>query len=80
MKGTRLQQRRRIKHEKTFEERLAEEARRLREAADKLPHGRAQEILLRRARQAETASHINQWARSPGLQAPDALGSLLAKK
>jgi hypothetical protein len=39
MKGTAMQQRRRTKHEKTFEERLGEEAQRLREAADKLPHG-----------------------------------------
>ena len=70
MKEQRMQQRRRTKHEKTFEERLGEEAQRLREAADKLPHGYAQEMLLRRARQTETASHISEWARSPGLQAP----------
>jgi hypothetical protein len=31
----------RIKHEKTFEERLAEEAQRFKEAADKLPHSPA---------------------------------------
>ena len=31
--------RRRIKHEKTFQERLAEEAQRFREAAQKLPPG-----------------------------------------
>jgi hypothetical protein len=67
----------RIKNEKTFEERLAEEARRFKEAADKLPHGTARDLLLRRARQAETASHINEWLRSPGLQAPTSLGNLL---
>jgi len=67
----------RIKHEKTFEERLAEEARRFKEAADKLPHGTARELLLRRARQAETAAHINEWLRSPGLQPPISLGNLL---
>jgi hypothetical protein len=27
----------------------------------------ARELLLRRARQAETASHINQWLSSPGV-------------
>lgn len=65
------QQRRRIKQEKTFQERLVEEARRFKEAAERLPPGsRAQELLLRRARQAETASHINEWLTSPGLQAP----------
>ena len=72
------QQRRRIKHEKTFQERLAEEALRFKEAAAKLPAGsHAQELLLRRARQAETASHVDEWLTSPGLQPPKALGSLL---
>jgi hypothetical protein len=32
---------------------------------------------LRRARQAETASHINEWVRSPGLQAPKSLEGLV---
>ena len=73
------QQRRRTKHEKTFQERLVEEAQLFKEAAEKLPPGsHAQELLLRRARQAETASHVNQWLSSPGLQPPKALGSLLA--
>ena len=73
------QQRRRFKHEKTFQERLAEEAVRFKEAAEKLPPGsHAQELLLRRARQAETASHIDEWRTSPGLRPPKALGNLLA--
>jgi hypothetical protein len=72
------QQRRRIKHEKTFQERLADEAVRFKEAAERLPPGsHAQELLLRRARQAETAAHIDEWLTSPGLQPPKALGSLL---
>jgi hypothetical protein len=72
------QQRRRIKHEKTFQERLAEEAQRFKEAAEKLPSGsHARYLLLRRARQAETASHINEWLTSPGLQPPTALANLL---
>ena len=63
------QQRRRIKHDKTFQERQAEEALRFREAAEKLPPGsHAQELLLRRARQAETASHINERLKSLELQ------------
>ncbi len=61
------QQRLRIKHKTSFEERLAEEARIFREAAEKeLPGSMAQELLLRRVRQAETASHINEWLGSPG--------------
>jgi hypothetical protein len=66
----RMQKRRRVKHEKTFEERLAEEAHRFREAAEALPPGTAQELLLRRARQAERAAHLNQWLKAPGLQPP----------
>ena len=65
-------QRKRIKQATTFEERLAEEARRFKEAAEKEAPGRtARELLLRRARQAETASHMNDWLRSPGLQPPE---------
>jgi hypothetical protein len=54
----------------SFEERLAEEAARFKEAAEQLPHGTARELLLRRARQAETASHMSDWLKSPGLRAP----------
>lgn len=54
------QQRRHFsKRAKTFEEYLAEEALRFKEAADALPQGTARELLLRRARRAETASHIS---------------------
>ena len=45
----------RIRHRATFEERLAEEARRLKEQANKSALGREREVLLRKARQAETA-------------------------
>jgi hypothetical protein len=71
--------RKRVKHIATFEKRLAQEALKLKEAAKKHPNGsKAREVLLRRARQAETASHINQWLSSPGLRPPEALGDLLA--
>jgi hypothetical protein len=73
-----VQQRKRVKHTATFEERLAAEAIKFKEAAEKQPPGStARELLLRRARQAETASHINNWLRSPGLQPPKALETLL---
>ena len=65
-----MQKRHRIKHEKTFQQRLAEEAHRLREAAQALSPGTAQELLLARARQAETAARVDQWLTSPGLQPP----------
>jgi hypothetical protein len=65
------QQHRRIKHEATFEERLAEEAIKFKEAAEKQPRGStARELLLRRARQAETAAHMSDWLRSPEFQPP----------
>jgi hypothetical protein len=65
-----MAERRRVKHQKTFEERLAEEAARFRDAANELPPGMQRELLLRRARQAETASRMSDWLRSPGLQRP----------
>jgi hypothetical protein len=64
-------ERRRIKHQASFEERLAEEATRFKAAAEEQPPGsQARELLLRRARQAETASHMSEWLSSPGLASP----------
>ncbi|MDF0515794.1 hypothetical protein P0R31_00895 [Bradyrhizobium yuanmingense] len=72
-----LKKRNRVKHTATFEERLANEAIKFREAAERQPPGSlAKELLLRRARQAETASNINKWLSSPGLQPPKALENL----
>jgi len=65
-----VMERRRIKHETSFEERLAEQARSLREQAKTMPPGIEREGLIRRARQAETASHMNDWLSSPGLASP----------
>jgi hypothetical protein len=63
--------RKHVKHTTTFEERLAKEAQLFKQAAEEQPHGsKARELLLRRARQAENASHINDWLASPGLTAP----------
>jgi hypothetical protein len=63
-------ERRRIKQVASFEERLAELARRLREQAKTLPPGKERDGLMRRARQAETTSHLNAWLTSPGLASP----------
>ena len=64
-------ERRRVASKLTFKQQLAAEAMRFREAAEKEPPGTmARELLLRRARQAETASHINDWRTSPGLAPP----------
>jgi hypothetical protein len=59
--------RKRIKHIASFEERLAGEAERLRGQAKQFQPGLRRDELLRKARQAETASHINEWLTSPGL-------------
>jgi hypothetical protein len=61
----------RIEQTLTFKQRLAAEAIRFKEAADKeKPGTMARELLLRRARQAETASHMKEWLNSPGPAAP----------
>ncbi|MGY4287498.1 hypothetical protein ACVWXO_006718 [Bradyrhizobium sp. LM2.7] len=62
--------RRRFKQSSPLEERLAEEAERLRQEAWKLPPGSLRETLLRKARQDETTAHIAEWLTSPGLQPP----------
>ena len=65
-----MPKRRRVKHTATFEERLAEEAERVRKAAERAKPGMERELLLKRARQAETASQVSNWLKSPGLQPP----------
>ena len=62
-------QRRRIEHDTTLEQRLVQEAQRLRQEAKDAPPGLERERLIRRARQAETASHFNEWLSSRSLQA-----------
>jgi hypothetical protein len=63
-------QRRRFTQTVQLEDRLAEEAKRLREEAKMLKPGAARDALLRRARQAETGAHMSKWLRSPGLRPP----------
>lgn len=65
-----MQKRRRFKQIQSLEVRLADEAKRLRKEAKSLPPGIRKEALLRKARQAETGSHISEWLRSPGMQPP----------
>jgi hypothetical protein len=38
--------------------------------AEKLPHGKEREALVKKARQLRTASQINQWLSSPELTPP----------
>ena len=53
------------------EERHASETRRLREEAELLPPGPVRDAALRKARQAETESHMQDWLSSPGLRKPE---------
>jgi hypothetical protein len=64
------EQRRRLKQLKSLEERLAEDAKRLREEAKLLSPGALRKQILRKARQAETGSYMNEWLRSSELQPP----------
>jgi hypothetical protein len=54
----------------SFEQRLAQEALRVQEQIKSLPQGKERDFLSLKARQLETASHINEWLSSPGLRPP----------
>jgi hypothetical protein len=61
---------RRFRHTTSFSDRLKIFADELKAKADQLRPGPEQADLIRRARRADTASHIDEWANSPGLQPP----------
>ena len=63
-------QRRRDKQTIPLKDRLASFAREVREKASQLRPGPERDDLLKRAQRADTASHIDEWANSPGLQPP----------
>jgi hypothetical protein len=52
-------------------EQLSREAQNLRKQAEGMPPGIQRDELLRKARQADTASQINDWISSPGQQPPE---------
>jgi hypothetical protein len=61
----------RFKQTQSLEERLSEKAKRLRAEAELLPPGARRDEMISKARQAETASHLNEWLTSPGLRPPE---------
>ena len=65
-----MQRRRRFKQSISFHDRLTTWANQVREQANRLPPGPERDALLKKASQADTASHLDDWANSPGLQAP----------
>jgi len=62
--------RRRQKQTISFKDRLAEWAEKIREEAARLPPGTERDEMLKKASQADTAAHLDDWANSPGLQPP----------
>ena len=65
-----MQKRRRFKHQLTLQDRLAAWAKEVMEQAAKLPPGPERDALLKKARQVDVASHLDDWAESPGLRPP----------
>lgn len=62
--------RRRIKQKFELGERLAAWIAQIQEQAAGLAPGPERDMLLTKVRQAEVASRLDDWARSPGLQPP----------
>jgi hypothetical protein len=54
----------------TIEQKWHQQSEDAKNEAQKLPYGKEREALLRKARQLETASRINQWLSSPELKPP----------
>jgi hypothetical protein len=67
--------RRRFKQTLNLSERLIEDIELLKAQVAKLAPGPERDQVIRRIRQNETASHIDAWLRSPGLQPPTGLSS-----
>jgi hypothetical protein len=55
----------------TIEQKWHQQSEEAKHQAENLPHGRERDVLIRKARQLETASQINQWLSSPELKPPE---------
>ena len=65
-----MQKRRRFKQTESLQDRLAAFAKDVREKASLLKSSAEKDALMRKARQADTAAHLGEWANSPRLQPP----------
>ena len=65
-----MSHRRRFKQTRSLQDRLSEFATDARQKASEMPDGTARDELLKKARQADTAEHLDEWVNSPGLQPP----------
>jgi hypothetical protein len=66
-----MSHRRRFKQTVSLQDRLSAWANEAREQANQLRPGPERDSLIQKARPADTASHLNEWANSPGLQSPE---------
>ena len=66
-------ERRRFKQQVALDQRLLQQAERLRQEAREARPGIQRDKLLRLARQAETAAHMSEWLSSPELRPPTAV-------
>jgi hypothetical protein len=64
--------RRRFKQNLSLRDRLTAWSKEVREQAALLPPGPDRDAMLKRASQADTAAHLDDWANSPGLRPPKA--------
>ena len=65
-----MKTRRRFKQAQSLKDRLGSFAKNVMDKASRMPAGHEQNELLRKARQAEVAAHLDEWINSPGLQQP----------
>lgn len=65
-----MQKRRRFKQVLTLQERLTAWTEETKARAARLPPGPERDALIKKVRQADVASHLDDWAKSPGLQPP----------
>ncbi|SFJ72323.1 hypothetical protein [Bradyrhizobium sp. Gha] len=65
-----MTERRRVKQTRSLEERMAQQAAKLKDEANQLPAGAEREALLKRARIAEIGAQLSDWLTSPGLRRP----------
>jgi hypothetical protein len=59
-----------VKEKRSIEQTWREMSEQALEDAKKLPHGRERDKLIKKARQLQTASKMNQWLASPELTPP----------
>jgi len=62
--------RRRYKQQLTLQDRISAWMKQVQQQASKLPPGPERDALLKKARQADVANHLQDWAKSPGLRPP----------